>query len=67
MNGFKFVRNLLEISAAVNVSLMSAFELNSDELSGLGYAKIDGFIQKLVSLAELNNIIQKQLEIMTLS
>jgi hypothetical protein len=44
---------------------MSAFELNSDELSGLGYAKIGGFIQ--VSLAELNNIIQKQLEITTLS
>ena len=67
MNGFKFVRNVLEISAAVKVSLMSAFELNSDELSGLEYAKIDGFIQKLVSLAELNNIIQKQLEITTLS
>jgi hypothetical protein len=49
MNGFKFVRNVLEISAAVKVSLMSAFELNSDELSGLGYAKIDGFIVRIFS------------------
>jgi two-component SAPR family response regulator len=48
MNGLKFVRKVREISAAVKVLLMSAFELNSDELSGLGDAKIDGFIQKPV-------------------
>jgi two-component SAPR family response regulator len=35
MNGLKFVRKVREISAAVKVLPMSAFELNSDELSGL--------------------------------
>ena len=41
------------------VLLMSAFEINSSELSaGLGQAKIEGFIQKPISLHELNGVIQ---------
>jgi CheY-like chemotaxis protein len=63
MNGFEFVRKIREINTAVKVLLMSAFEINSTELSaGLGKAKIDGLIQKPVSLHELNAIVQKQLE-----
>ena len=52
MNGFEFVRKIREINPVVKVLLMSAFEVNSAELSaGIGEAKIDGFIQKPVSLA----------------
>jgi DNA-binding NtrC family response regulator len=68
MNGFEFVRKVREISPAINVLLMSAFEANSTELSiGLGGAKIEGFIQKPISLRKLSSIVQKQLEIKTLS
>jgi DNA-binding NtrC family response regulator len=68
MNGFEFVRKLREISPAIKVLLMSAFEANSTELSiGLGGAKIEGFIQKPISLRKLSSIVQKQLEIKTLS
>ena len=46
MNGFEFVRRVREINPAIKVLLMSAFEINSTELSvGLGEAKIEGFIQ----------------------
>jgi DNA-binding NtrC family response regulator len=68
MNGFEFVRKVREISPAINVLLMSAFEANSTELSiGLGGAKIEGFIQKPISLRKLSSIVQKQLEIKPLS
>jgi DNA-binding NtrC family response regulator len=64
MNGFEFVRRVREINPAIKVLLMSAFEINSTELSiGLGGAKIEGFIQKPISLHELNTIVKKQLEI----
>ena len=68
MNGFEFVRKVREISPAIKVLLMSAFEVNSNELSiGLGGAKIEGFIQKPISLRKLSSIVQKQLEIKMLS
>ena len=68
MNGFEFVRKVREISPAIKVLLMSAFEANSTELSiGLGGAKIEGFIQKPISLRKLSSIVQKQLEIKMLS
>ena len=68
MNGFEFVRKVREISPAIKVLLMSAFEVNSTELSiGLGGAKIEGFIQKPISLRKLSSMVQKQLEIKTLS
>jgi DNA-binding response OmpR family regulator len=60
MNGFEFVRKVREISPAIKVLLMSSFEINSTELSiGLGGAKIEGFIQKPISLRELGSIVQK--------
>ena len=62
INGFEFVRKVREISPAIKVLLMSAFEVNSTELSaGLGEAKIEGFIQKPISLHELNNVIQEHI------
>ena len=62
-NGFEFVRKIREINPAIKVLLMSAFEVNSAELSaGLGSTIIDEFIQKPVALHELKTIVQKQLE-----
>jgi CheY-like chemotaxis protein len=62
MNGFEFVRKVREISPAIKVLLMSAFEINSTELSvGLGVAKIEGFIQKPISLREFNIAVQKHI------
>ncbi|MFL6359682.1 MAG: response regulator [Nitrososphaeraceae archaeon] len=62
MNGFEFVRKVREISPAIKVLLMSAFEINSTELSvGLGGAKIEGFIQKPISLHEFNIAVQKHI------
>lgn len=59
MDGFEFVRKLKEISSTTKVLLMSAFEINSNELStALGSVKINGFIQKPLSLTELNSIIR---------
>jgi DNA-binding NtrC family response regulator len=68
MNGFEFVRKVREISPAIKVLLMSAFEVNSTELSiGLRGTKIEGFVQKPISLRKLSSMVQKQLEIKTLS
>ena len=62
MNGFEFIQKVKEISPAIKVLLMSAFEINSSELSaGLGQTKIEGFIQKPISLHELNNVIQEHI------
>ena len=63
MNGFEFVRKIREINPAIKVLLMSAFEVNSTELAaGLGSAKIDGFIQKPISLHQLNSVIQEHIQ-----
>ena len=62
-NGFEFVGKIREINPAIKVLLMSAFEVNSAELSaGLGSTTIDGFIQKPVALHELKTMVQTQLE-----
>jgi DNA-binding NtrC family response regulator len=64
MNGFEFIQKIKEIRPAIKVLLMSAFEINGSELSaGLGEAKIEGFVQKPISLHQLSSIVQKQLEI----
>ena len=68
MSGFEFVQKIKEINPAIKVLLMSAFEINSTELSaGLEGAKIEGFIQKPISLHQLSSIVQEQLEIQTSS
>ena len=63
INGFEFVRKIREIWPAVKILLMSAFEINSTELSaGLGENEIQGFIQKPIALDELGNIVQSQIK-----
>ena len=63
MNGFEFVRKVREIIPTIKVMLMSAFEVNSAELSeDLRENKIQAFIQKPIALDELGNIVQAQLK-----
>jgi two-component SAPR family response regulator len=63
MNGFEFVRKVREIIPTIKVFLMSAFAVNSTELSGdLRGNKIQAFIQKPIALDELSNIVQAQLK-----
>jgi DNA-binding response OmpR family regulator len=63
INGFEFVRKVREIWPAVKILLMSAFEINSAELStSLEENKIQAFIQKPISLDELGSIVQAQLK-----
>jgi DNA-binding response OmpR family regulator len=63
INGFEFVRKIREIWPAVKILLMSAFEINSTELSaGLGENKVQGFIQKPIALDELGNIVRTQIK-----
>jgi DNA-binding response OmpR family regulator len=62
INGFEFVRKVREIWPPVKILLMSAFEINSTELStSLEENKIQAFIQKPISLDELGSIVQAQL------
>ena len=64
MNGFEFTRKVRRISPAIKILLMSAFEVNSTDLSiGLRGTKIDGFIQKPISGKELKKIILKHINI----
>jgi DNA-binding NtrC family response regulator len=63
MNGFEFIRKVREIIPTIKVLLMSAFEVNSVELSeDLRGNKIQAFIQKPIALDELGNIVQAQLK-----
>ena len=63
INGFEFVRKIREIWPAVKILLMSAFEINSTELSeGLGENNVQGFIQKPIALDELGNTVQAQIK-----
>jgi|ERR687883_569640 DNA-binding NtrC family response regulator len=63
MNGIEFVLKVREIIPTIKVMLMSAFEINSAELSEvLKGNKIQAFIQKPIALDELGNIVQAQLK-----
>ena len=65
MNGFEFGKRIKKITCTMPVLLMSAFDVNSDELllTSLNSGKIEGFIQKPISLRELISVVQKQLKI----
>jgi YesN/AraC family two-component response regulator len=64
MNGFEFVKKVRELVPSVKVVLMSAFDINDPVYTRLSSSlKIDGFIQKPISLRDLSSIIQRQLKI----
>ena len=54
MSGFQLARKVKELNPKVKVVLTSAFEINMEEFrSVLPNAKVDGFLEKPVSLAKL--------------
>jgi DNA-binding NtrC family response regulator len=58
MNGFEFVRKVKKMNPKIKVLLMTAFEINDSEFTSvLPEPKIDGFIQKPISMRKLNDII----------
>jgi DNA-binding NtrC family response regulator len=58
MNGFEFVRKVKKMNPKIKVLLMTAFEINDSEFTRvLPEPKIDGFIQKPISMRKLNDII----------
>ena len=60
MNGFEFVRQVKRMNSKIKVLLMTAFEINEMEFTRLlPKPKIDGFIQKPISIRKLNGIIDK--------
>ena len=60
MNGFEFVRNIREIRPDIKILLMTAFDINTTIFSEeLLATKVNGFIQKPISLKRLNIEIKK--------
>ena len=60
MNGFEFVKQVKKMNPKIKVLLMTAFDINEMEFSKvLPKPKIDGFIQKPISMRKLNGIIDK--------
>jgi CheY-like chemotaxis protein len=62
MNGFDLVRKVKAINPQVKILLMTAFEMQKSELEKvLPSVKVDGLIQKPVSMREMITIIEKSL------
>ena len=60
INGFEFVRNIREIRPDIKILLMTAFDINTTIFSEeLLATKVNGFIQKPISLKRLNIEIKK--------
>jgi DNA-binding NtrC family response regulator len=60
MNGFEFVRNIREIKPDVKILLMTAFDINTTIFSEeILSTKVNGFVQKPISLKRLNIEIKK--------
>ena len=62
MNGFEFVNKARKINPKVKIILMTAFEINDkDFVRVLPKPKIDGFIQKPISMKKLNSIVNSHM------
>jgi CheY-like chemotaxis protein len=63
INGFEFIKRLREIHAAVKVLLMSALNIDNDLFDSFqvlaSSVMVDGFMQKPISMRNLNEIVQK--------
>ena len=58
MSGFEFVGKARIINPEVKILLMTAFDIYDQEFAGVtSKLKIDGFIQKPISMGKLNGII----------
>src|SRR5919108_3282219 len=60
MNGFEFIKKVREILPSIKIFLMSAFDINDSQYSKILLPlKVDGYIQKPISLKEVMHIVQK--------
>ena len=60
INGFEFVRKIREVKPKIKVLLMTSFDINTTVFSEeLLATKVNGFIQKPISLRILNSEIKK--------
>jgi two-component SAPR family response regulator len=63
INGFEFIKKVREIHRTVKVLLMSALDIDNDlfdSFQGLASSvMVDGFMQKPISMRNLNEIVQK--------
>jgi DNA-binding NtrC family response regulator len=60
INGFEFVRKIREVKPKIKVLLMTAFDINTTVFSEeLLATKVNGFIQKPISLKILNSEVKK--------
>jgi DNA-binding NtrC family response regulator len=60
MNGYEFVKKVIEIKPKIKIFLMTAFEINDVEFERLlPKFKIEGLLQKPISLAELASTVSK--------
>lgn len=63
MNGFEFIKKVREILPSIKIFLMSAFDINDNQYSKILLPlKVDGCIQKPISLKEMIRIVQKHLK-----
>ncbi len=62
MNGYEFVKKINEIKPETKIFLMTAFEINDAEFKRLlPNVKIEGLLQKPISLAHLISTVSKYL------
>ncbi|HEX6029050.1 MAG TPA: response regulator [Nitrososphaeraceae archaeon] len=60
INGFEFVQKIREVKPKIKVLLLTAFDINTSVFSEeLLATKVNGFIQKPISLKILNSEIKK--------
>jgi NAD(P)-dependent dehydrogenase (short-subunit alcohol dehydrogenase family) len=58
MNGYEFIKKINEIQPEIKVFLITAFEINDTEFKRLlPKVKIEGFMQKPISLANLTSTV----------
>lgn len=58
MNGYEFVEEVKKIKPAVKIFLMSAFQYSDSYFTkAFSHSEIEGFIEKPISLKELNKLV----------
>ena len=58
MNGYEFAEQVKEIKPVVKIFLMSAFKYSDSYFTkAFTHSEIEGFIEKPISLSELNKIV----------
>lgn len=63
MNGFEFIKKVREILPSIKIFLMSAFDINDSQYSKILLPlKVEGCIQKPISLKEMIRTVQKYLK-----